>query len=220
MVVIAAAGVLGVILSGVGTLAYLRDVAHGRTVPHRGSWLVWSAIAVVAATAQAAGGGRWSVLVLTGQAVGSLVILALAVRRGVGGVTPANAVLVIVAAAGVTGWVLLDDPLAAASGAALADGAGLLAIVPKIWADPFSETSVTYGLAGTTGLLAVVSAHSVDVSLLLFPGYFCLANTATAQLISRRRRTVLRRNQEHRNHQGGPPREPRSTRLVGDRWAW
>ena len=38
MVVIAAAGVLGVILSGVGTLAYLRDVAHGRTVPHRGSW--------------------------------------------------------------------------------------------------------------------------------------------------------------------------------------
>jgi len=191
-VLVVAAGIAGAILSGVGTLAYVRDVLRGRTVPHRGSWLVWSLIAVVAALAHGADGGTWSLLVLAGQAVGNLVVLALAVRRGIGGLTWGNAVLVGVATLGVLGWMRLGDTTSAVLCAALADGAGLVAIAPKIWADPFSETPATYGLAGATGLLAVLAVPAVEVSLLLFPCYFCIANTATAQLIALRRRSRLR----------------------------
>jgi hypothetical protein len=197
-VLVVAAGLVGAILSGVGTLAYVRDVLGGRTVPHRGSWLVWSLIAVVAALAHGADGGRWSLLVLAGQAIGNLVVLALAVRRGIGGLSWGNALLVGVATLGILGWIRLGDTTSAVLCAALADGAGLVAIAPKIWADPFSETPATYGLAGATGLLAVLAvlaapAATVEVSLLLFPCYFCVANTATAQLIALRRRNRLRR---------------------------
>lgn len=186
-----AAAALGAVLSGCGTAAYLRDVLRGRTVPHRGSWLVWTVISVVALLAHGADGGRWSLLVLGGQAAGNLVVLALAAGRGTGGVTAGNTALVGLAGLGVVGWLTLDRPLAAAACAAVADGAGLVALVPKIWADPHSETTATYGLAGATGMLALLSLPSAEASLLVYPGYFCLANAATAHLIARRRRAVL-----------------------------
>lgn len=183
----AAAAAAGAGLSVLGLLAYLRDIRRGSTVPHRGSWLVWSAISVVATVAHGHHGLRWSLLVLGAQSATTLVVLLLAVRRGVGGVTLGNGLLLLVAGVGVTVWLTTDSPVAGAAGAALADGAGLAAIVPKIWRRPWSETTSTYALAGASGLLAVASAGATDVSLLLFPVYYCLANGAVAVLIVRRR---------------------------------
>lgn len=55
------------------------------------------------------------------------------------------------AALGVLGWITMTDPTAASACAALADGAGLLALLPKTWLDPDSETLATYALAGSPG---------------------------------------------------------------------
>ena len=49
--------------------------------------------------------------------------------------------------------------IAATACAALADGAGLVAIVPKIWREPHSETASTYAAAGLSGLLAALAAQ-------------------------------------------------------------
>jgi hypothetical protein len=184
--------VLGAGLSITGTCLYLRDIRRGRTTPHRGSWLVWTVIGVVAALSHGADGGRWSLLVLTGQALASLVVLGAAVRHGVGWLTPANLLMLAVAAFGVLGWLMLTDPTAATVCAAVADGAGLVAILPKAWADPTSETTATYALAGLTGLLAALAVQAWDRDLLLFPIYFCVGNTATAAFIFLRRRTLVR----------------------------
>jgi hypothetical protein len=113
-----------------------------------------------------------------------------AVRAGVGGITLGNAVLLAVAGLGIVGWLVLDRPIAATACVALADGAGLVAIAPKIWREPHSETAATYAAAGVSGLLACLAAWSTDPALLLFPVYFCLANAATARLIVWRRRMV------------------------------
>jgi hypothetical protein len=47
---------------------------------------------------------------------------------------------------------------------------------------------VTYGLAGVGGALAAGAVGALDVSLLLYPAYYCLANAAMALLIFLRRR--------------------------------
>jgi hypothetical protein len=184
------AGVLGTALSIVGTCLYLRDIRRGRTRPHRGSWLVWSVIGVLAALSHGADGGRWSLVVLCGQALGTLLVLAAAVRCGVGWFTPANLLMLAVAGLGVLGWLALANPTAAAASAAVADGAGLLAMVPKAWADPHSETLATYALAAGTGLLCALAIQAWDRDLLLFPVYFCLGNAATAGYIALRRRAL------------------------------
>ena len=193
----AVAGVLGAGLSLVGSGLYLRDIRRGSTRPHRGSWLVWSVIAVVAALSHAADGGRWSLVVLAAQALTTLAVLAAALRCGVGWFTPSNLVMLAVAAAGVLGWITLTDPTAASACAAVADGAGLIALLPKTWADPTSETMATYALAGMTGLLCILAVEAWDPALLLFPVYFCLGNTGIAVFIGLRRRTMRRTALRH-----------------------
>ena len=190
------AGLLGAVLSLVGCGLYLRDIRRGSTRPHRGSWLVWSLIAVVAALSHSADGGRWSLLVLAVQALTTLAVLAAALRFGVGWFTPPNLVMLTVAAIGVLGWITLTDPTAASACAAVADGTGLVAVLTKTWAEPSSETMATYALAGVTGLLCTLAVEAWDPALLLFPAYFCLGNTGTALFIGLRRRAVRRTRSE------------------------
>jgi len=185
----AVVGSLGAALSVVGTGLYLRGIRRGDTLPHRGSWMVWSVIAVVAAASDGADGGGWSLVVLGVQAVGTLAVAAWALGHGVGRLTPTNLAMLALAALGVLGWTTLTDPTVAAACVAVADGAGLVAMMPKTWADPYSETVSTYALAGVTGLLGALAVHAWSAAL-LFPVYFCLGNATTAVAITLRRGSV------------------------------
>ena len=60
-------------------------------------------------------------------------------------------------------------------------------MTPKTYRDPDSETLVTFMLASVAGALAAGAVGTLDVSLLLYPTYFCLANGAIALLILQRR---------------------------------
>jgi hypothetical protein len=181
--------VLGAALSAAGDLAYLRDMRAGRTIPHRGAWLVWTVIAVIAAASHGASGGRWSLLVMSAQALGCLLVLGCAIRGGVGGLTAVDLALLALAGLGVVAWLALSNPLAACCGAVLADAAGLAGVVPKIWHQPHSETPATYALAGASGLLCALTAGSTDPAVLVFPLYFFVANAVVARLITVRRRS-------------------------------
>jgi hypothetical protein len=206
---VVAAGAVGVVLSLVGTGLYLLDVRRGCTTPHRGSWLVWGVIAVIAALAHGATGGGWSLAVLCVQAAGTLAVLAAALRHGSGWFTPLNVAMFGVATLGVVGWLSFTDPIAATACAALADGAGLVAMMPKVWAEPASETLATYALAGVTGALACVAVAGWELNLILFPAYFCLGNSATAGVIVHRRRVLRRQlNPDRWRYLAQPARAP------------
>ena len=61
-------------------------------------------------------------------------------------------------------------------------------MTPKAYRDPYSETLAMYALASLAGALAAGAVGGVDVSLLLYPIYYCVINGALAVLISVRRR--------------------------------
>ena len=84
----AAAPVLGVLAGLVGiadTVPYVRDIFRGTTRPHRGTWLIWGVLAVVVCLSQRADGASWSLVMAATQAVLTMLIFALAIRRGLGG---------------------------------------------------------------------------------------------------------------------------------------
>ena len=56
-------------------------------------------------------------------------------------------------------------------------------MTPKAYRDPHSETLTMYALASVGGALAAGAVGALDVSLLLYPVYYCLANGAMALLI-------------------------------------
>jgi hypothetical protein len=172
------------------TVPYVRDTLRRSTRPHRGSWLIWTVLAVVASLSQRADGATWSLVMCAVQVVMDGLVLALAVRFGTGALTGPEALLLALAGAGVAGWVLADDPMVATACVVAADLAAFALMVPKSWRDPGSETLSTFAIASVGGALATAAVTEPRASLLLYPAYFCVANGAVALLLWQRRRAL------------------------------
>jgi len=187
---LAIAGILAGVLQALFYVPYIRDVLAGTTRPHRGSWGIWLTLSVIVLASQRADGGRWSLLVVVAQLVGAVVILLLAVRRGVGGASRLDLALLAVAGAGVAGWFLAGDPTIATVCVVMADCVAVVMMLPKTYADPYSETLSAFAFSVVSGVLAMVAVGSLDVGLLLYPAYFVVADTVIIALLVRRRQAM------------------------------
>jgi len=183
-------GVLGGVAGIADTVPYVRDTVRGSTRPHRGSWLIWGVLAIVACLAQLADGASWSALMTGTQAILTGLVFIPAIRYGEGGMSATDLSLITLAGGGVIGWILACEPVVAVGCVIAADLTAFAMMTPKVHRDPRSETLSTYALASIGGALATGAVGMLDLSLLLYPAYYCLVNAATAILIHRRRAIV------------------------------
>ena len=184
---VATLGVAGGLAGIADTVPYVRDIARGSTRPHRGTWLIWAVLAVVATLSQRADGASWSVLMTGTQAILTGLVFVLAIRHGEGGMGTRDLMLLALAGVGVIGWIIARQPVVAVGCVIAADLTAFVMMTPKVKADPDSETLSTYALAAGGGALAAGAVGMADVSLLLYPVYYCVANGAMAVFIHRRR---------------------------------
>ena len=180
-------GVLAGALAIADTVPYVIDTVRGSTRPHRGTWLIWAVLAIVVYASQRADGASWSLVMVAVQAALTSLIFLLAIRRGTGGLSTPELVMIAVAGVGVVGWIAVQEPILATACVVAADLIGAAMMTPKTYRDPDSETLATFVLASVAGALAMGAVGTLDVSLLLYPTYFCLANGAIALLILQRR---------------------------------
>jgi hypothetical protein len=178
-----AAGLIGVF----DTIPYVRDTLRGSTRPHRGTWLIWGVLAIVVSLSQYADGASWSLVMVGVQAVLTSLIFLLSIRHGEGGVSRAEITMIAIAGVGVVGWVVADEPLVATACVVAADLIGVALMIPKTYRDPHSETLITFAFASVGGALGAGAVGTIDVSLLLYPAYYCVINGALALLIWERR---------------------------------
>lgn len=183
-------GVLSVLVGIADTVPYIRDTLSWTTRPHRGTWLIWSGLAIVAFLSQQADGASWSLLMSGAQVVLTGLIFCLSIRRGEGGLSRIELTMIAIAGAGVVGWIVADEPVVATACVVAADLVGGAMMLPKTYRDPHSETLVTFALAGLSGALAAGAVGAPDASLLLYPVYFCVVNAALALFIYKRRRVI------------------------------
>jgi hypothetical protein len=184
-------GLASGVVSVIDGVPYVRDIRRGATRPHRGTWSIWGALAIVAFGAQIADGGAWSLVMLGTQAVTISAIWLLSLRHGEGGLSRTDVVLLCLAACGVAGWVLSSSPLVATLCVVIADSVGVAMMLPKSWRDPHSETVITFSLAALAGALSAVAVGEIDASLLIYPIYFACANATVASVIWIRRRSTV-----------------------------
>jgi hypothetical protein len=187
---VALAGVAAAVFSVIDAVPYVRDILRGVTRPHRGTWLIWSALGATAFASQFADGATWSLTLVGVQTVGTILILLLSIRFGVGGASIADLCLIGIAGLGIVGWALSSEPAVATIFVVLADMIGVVMMLPKTWRDPWSETAPTYVLASASGLCGVLAVGELDASLLLYPSYYAIGNGAIAAVILRRRRST------------------------------
>ncbi|HEX5619136.1 MAG TPA: hypothetical protein VFX51_11985 [Solirubrobacteraceae bacterium] len=183
-------GLAGALVAVAGTIPYLRDMVRGTTLPHRGTWLIWSLLSVLVFFSQRADGATWSLVVAGMQVLLNSLIFVFAVCRGVGGVSLAERIMLAIAAGGALGWIAADDPFVATACVVAADLVGLAMMLPKTYRDPESETLATFALASVSGALATTAVGSADLALIIYPIYLCLGNLGLAILIQRRRQAL------------------------------
>ncbi len=188
MTLIALAGIAAAVISLIDPVPYVRDILRGATRPHRGTWLIWSALGATAFASQLADGATWSLALVGVQTVMMALILVLSIRFGMGGASAADLSLIALAGLGIAGWAISSQPVVATLFVVVADLVGLAMMVPKTWRNPWSETAPTYVLASASGVCGAVAVGDLDASLLLYPSYFALGNGALAALILHRRR--------------------------------
>jgi hypothetical protein len=176
-------GVAAGLVAIADTVPYIRDTLRGTTVPHRGSWLIWSQLSVLVFFSQRADGASWSLVAAGIQAVLNCFVLVLAVRSGVGGVSFADRLMLAIAAGGALGWVVADAPFVATACVVVADLLGFVMMAPKAYREPESETLATFALAAVSAALATAAVGGTDPGLVLYPLYMCLANLGMALLI-------------------------------------
>jgi len=183
-------GVLAGVLAIADTIPYVRDLVRRRTRPHRGTWLIWSVLAVVAFFSQRAGEASWSLIMVGAQAAVTTLVFLLAIARGEGGVSREERLLTALAGGGVIGWLVAGAPVVATVCVVVADLIGIALMVPKTYRDPGSETLATFALAALGGALATAAVGALDPALLLYPAYYAVGNAAIALLIVTRRRAL------------------------------
>ncbi len=185
-------GILAGFVGVVDTVRYVPDTLRGTTPPHRFAWLNWSVLADVVCMSQRADGADWTLAMAGTQAVVTSFVFVLAIRWGEGGVSRAETGTMALAGAGVAVWFVAEAPIVATAGVMIADLLAIVMMVPKVYRDPNSETLATYVLASVCGALAVGAVGAFDVSLLMYPVYYCAINAGLAALIVSRRGRELR----------------------------
>ena len=188
-----ALGVLAGLVGIADTIPYVGDILRGTTRPHRGTWLIWSVLAIVVCLSQRADGASWSLLMVATQAFLTCLVFLLAIGRGEGGMSTSDAILIAIASGGVIGWIVAEEPIVATCCVVAADLIAAAMMIPKTYRDPGSETLATFAFASLSGTLAAGAVGTLDVSLLLYPIYFGVVNGALAILIYHRRAVCLSR---------------------------
>ena len=186
----AAFGILAGVLQLVATAPYLRDVMRGTTTPQRSTWTIWMTLSLVVLSSQWASGASWSLVLIFGQVISCGGIFLLSLRRGVGGVSPLELALLGIAALGVVGWQVADDPTVATCSVVAADLIAVALMLPKTFRNPRSETLETYVIGVVSTVFAVAAVGSGDLSLLIYPLYLLIADGAVAVMIFLRRRAL------------------------------
>jgi hypothetical protein len=180
-------GVASGALQVLSYLPYLRDILSGTTTPHRGTWGIWCTLSLIVLLSQRADGGAWSLLMAGAQLLGTVVILGLSIRRGVGGTSRLEILLLVIAAAGLVGWYASGNPTVATLCVVLPDLLAVAMMMPKTHADPYSETLSTYVLSAASAFCALVAVGSLDFGLILYPAYIVCADLAVVAVVAARR---------------------------------
>jgi hypothetical protein len=186
----AAFGVLAGILQLAAGVPYIRDILRGSTRPQRATWTIWTTLSLVVLASQWASGATWSLALTIGQVVSCGAIFVLAMRRGVGGVSPVELALLGIAALGIAGWQIADDPIVATCAVVVADIIGVALMLPKTYRDPGSETLATFAIGVVSTLCALAAVDSTSPALLIYPLYILVADAAVVAVIFLRRRAL------------------------------
>lgn len=166
-----------------GTIPYIRDIFVHTTKPQRATWFIYTVLGSISFFSQLAEGATFS-LWLTGIDTFSIVLIfLLSIRYGVGGFGKKDTIALIVAGVALGIWYITKEAAFALYLVIGIDAVGTYLTVDKTYKDPESETLSAWVLCAVAGACAMIAVGSLNIVLLSYPLYICIANSIVSLTI-------------------------------------
>ena len=170
-------GVLAGVVAFLSFVPYIRHILTGTVRPERASWLIWAVLTSIAFFSNLAAGARAALWLPALASLGVLVVFALSIRFGMGGLAGRDTVALTMAAAGLAAWWVTKDPAYALLCTIAVDGIAAALTTWKSFEHPHTETYSVYVLLSLAGLLSAISVGRVDTMVVIYPVYVCLSSS-------------------------------------------
>ena len=153
------AGPVAAALQALGFALMARAILRGDVHPNQFSWLIWSVVATLAAASSWRAGATGPLAGAAMNALGCIAILFLALRHGSFLHNRGDAVCLAMAAIGVVGWLVTDDPAVGLILFLAADASGAIPTIRNVLVDPARESVAGWAVLALAGLAAVLSVE-------------------------------------------------------------
>ncbi len=182
--------VLAGVLVFYGYIPYARDIVKGKARPARSARVMFTVLLLVALLQQHSVGSVWTLAVTIGELVGTVGILGLALKYGVGGLKKLDLVCYVLLGLTILVWVTTGNALLALHLTVITDVIAFTPTLEKTWRQPQSETPLFFIIGTVAPLLNIAAAHEFSYGVLLFPAYLAVANFVEVLLIYRKQTVI------------------------------
>ena len=165
-------------------IPYALDIVKGRAKPARSARIMFVGLLVVTLLQQKALGSGSLIVFTLGEAIGSVAILFLAIKYGVGGLSKIDIACYSLLIIDIIVWLLTGSPLVALHLSVLADIIAFTPTLLKTWKTPKSETAIFFVSGIVAPLLNIIGTGRYSYSVLLFPCYIAAANLTETLIIT------------------------------------
>ena len=165
-------------------IPYAIDILKGKAQPARATRVMFVGLLVVTLLQQKALGSGSLIVFTLGEAIGSVAILFLAIKYGVGGLSKLDVACYALLVVDVIVWLLTGNPLIALHLSVLADIIAFTPTLAKTWKTPKSETAIFFVGGIVAPLLNIAGTGHYSYSVLLFPCYIAIANLIETLIIT------------------------------------
>jgi Na+/phosphate symporter len=185
-----ALSVLSIIIAFGAYVPYIFDILSGKARPARSARLMFTVLLLVALLQQHALGSGWALAVTIGEAIGSVMILVLALQKGVGGLKRTDLICYVLLGLGMLVWLTTRNAVLGLHLTVLTDVVAFMPTLIKTWREPDSETPLFFIAGAVAPLFSMAAAGEYTYAVLLFPAYLAAVNLIEVGLIYRHKLTL------------------------------
>ncbi|MCX8074191.1 MAG: hypothetical protein N2749_01210 [Clostridia bacterium] len=180
---------VGMIVSLIGTILYIKEVIKGEVKPNRVSFFMWSLAPLIATVAAISTGVTLSVIPVFMSGFNPLLILIVSLfkKEAYWKITKFDLSCGFFSVLALILWYITKNPIIAIIFAILSDFLAAIPTIIKAWKHPKTEASSVYAAGLFSAFTSFAAIKMWDFASLAFPTYLIIANILIILSIERKR---------------------------------
>jgi len=179
---------IGIVIGFISYASYFRGIFQNKTKPHVFSWVVWAIINWTAFFAQFVSQGGAGAWITAANAALCTAVAIISLFRGEKNITKSDWISLIGALAGITGWILTDNPLTAVILVSLTDCFAIFPTFRKAYIKPYEENAFAFGIDLVKFILELIALKTFNLTTALFPITILINDALLVSMILMRRK--------------------------------